>query len=91
MALAPGMVDTGAFTDCEKLASSCPPRFLRPMRPNFKALTVDESISAMLSVIDRASIDNGYAWAFLSQRKYAMALDMNIVQSTMVTADTEAG
>ncbi|EEH17843.2 hypothetical protein PABG_00406 [Paracoccidioides brasiliensis Pb03] len=91
MALAPGMVDTGVFTDCEKLASSCPPRSLRPMRPNFKALTVDESISAMLSVIDRASIDNGYAGAFLSQRKYAMALDMNIVQSTMVTADTEAG
>ncbi|EEH37163.1 hypothetical protein PAAG_07719 [Paracoccidioides lutzii Pb01] len=71
MAIAPGMVDTGAFTDStpEELAKlgSMLQRFAA-YAPNFKALTVDESVSAMLSVINRASIDNGYAGAFVSHR-----------------------
>ncbi|OJD11319.1 hypothetical protein AJ78_07881 [Emergomyces pasteurianus Ep9510] len=70
MSLAPGMVDTGARKTAtpEQLAvlGGMLQRF-SAHDPSFKGpMPVEQSVSAMLGVIDRANIYNGHAGAFVS-------------------------
>ena len=63
MSVSPGVVDTGAKMP---EGSELPMKFGR-YAPHFKGpISPEESVKAMLGVVERASVDNGYGGAFVS-------------------------
>ena len=63
LSISPGVVETGGKI---QEGSEMPMKFMK-YAPHFKGpISPAESVSAMLGVVERAGVDNGYAGAFVS-------------------------